>query len=217
MRGTERLAGALEAYLFIHGSPVKRKELAAVMQEDDRRVQEALDVLAEKYGREDSGIQLHETGAGIALATKKEYDAWLSEAAGEKFSVPSVCVQPQTDVCARVDACAENGNADAGDSPIASVGADETARTENGDGSACGSKDGKAKRGKDGCGAVRRTSIGGQAVLEGVMMKSATTVATAVRTATGAITVESRRLKPLSEKSVFFRLPFNWLRELFSA
>lgn len=71
MRGTERLAGALEAYLFIHGSPVKRKELAAVMQEDDRRVQEALDVLAEKYGREDSGIQLHETGAGIALATKK--------------------------------------------------------------------------------------------------------------------------------------------------
>ena len=139
---------------------------------------------------------------------KESSPAPTAEAAGEKFSVPSVCVQPQTDVCARVDACAENGNADAGDSPIASVGADETARTENGDGSACGSKDGKAKRGKDGCGAVRRTSIGGQAVLEGVMMKSATTVATAVRTATGAITVESRRLKPLSEKSVFFRLPF---------
>lgn len=57
-------------------------------------------------------------------------------------------------------------------------------------------------------GVVRRTSVGGQAVLEGVMMKSATTVATAVRTETGAITVESRRLKPLSEKSVFFRLPF---------
>lgn len=52
-------------------------------------------------------------------------------------------------------------------------------------------------------GVVRRTSVGGQAVLEGVMMKSATTVATAVRTETGAITVESRRLKPLSEKASF--------------
>ena len=93
MRGTERLAGALEAYLFIHGSPVKRKELAAVMQEDDRRVQEALDVLAEKYGREDSGIQLHETGAGIALATKKESEAWLSEAAGEKQTLSPAAME----------------------------------------------------------------------------------------------------------------------------
>ena len=55
---------------------------------------------------------------------------------------------------------------------------------------------------------VRRTSIGGQAVLEGVMMKSATSVATAVRTETGEITVESKRLKDPKKKSVFFRLPF---------
>lgn len=50
---------------------------------------------------------------------------------------------------------------------------------------------------------VRRTSIGGQAVLEGVMMKSATSVATAVRTETGEITVESKRLKDPKKKSVF--------------
>ena len=79
---------------------------------------------------------------------------------------------------------------------------EESSRPEGGEGSARVSV-----RSAGGC-AVRRTTIGGQAVLEGVMMKSATTVATAVRTETGSITVESKRLRPLSERSVFFRLPF---------
>lgn len=82
MRGTARLAAALEAYLFIHGTPVRRTELAAVMQEDAGRIEEAIGLLRDRYSREDSGIQLHESGAGLALATKKEYDAWLSETAG---------------------------------------------------------------------------------------------------------------------------------------
>ena len=56
--------------------------------------------------------------------------------------------------------------------------------------------------------AVRRTSIGGQAVLEGVMMKGETVVATAVRTEAGEITVESKRVKSPKERNVFFRLPF---------
>ncbi|MCM1306428.1 MAG: peptide chain release factor N(5)-glutamine methyltransferase [Bacteroides sp.] len=56
--------------------------------------------------------------------------------------------------------------------------------------------------------AVRRTSIGGQAVLEGVMMKGSRSIATAVRTASGDITVESKYIKSVKEKNVFFRLPF---------
>ncbi|MDE7372653.1 MAG: DUF1385 domain-containing protein, partial [Clostridia bacterium] len=56
--------------------------------------------------------------------------------------------------------------------------------------------------------AVRRTSIGGQAVLEGVMMKGSRSIATAVRTASGDITVESKYIKSAKEKNVFFRLPF---------
>ncbi|MCQ2603078.1 MAG: DUF1385 domain-containing protein, partial [Clostridia bacterium] len=55
---------------------------------------------------------------------------------------------------------------------------------------------------------VRHTSIGGQAVLEGVMMKGAKSVATAVRTETGEITVESKRVKSIKDKSVFYRVPF---------
>ncbi|MDE6302727.1 MAG: peptide chain release factor N(5)-glutamine methyltransferase [Clostridia bacterium] len=56
--------------------------------------------------------------------------------------------------------------------------------------------------------AVRRTSIGGQAVLEGVMMKGAHSIATAVRTPSGDITVESKYIKGAKEKNAFFRLPF---------
>lgn len=56
--------------------------------------------------------------------------------------------------------------------------------------------------------ALRRTSIGGQAVLEGVMMKGANSVATAVRAQNGEITVESKYVKSVKERNVILRLPF---------
>lgn len=56
--------------------------------------------------------------------------------------------------------------------------------------------------------AVRRTSIGGQAVLEGVMMKGEHSIATAVRTPSGDITVESKYIKSPKERNWFLRLPF---------
>ena len=43
---------------------------------------------------------------------------------------------------------------------------------------------------------VKRTSIGGQAVLEGVMMRGKTAIATAVRDEDGVIRLEAERLKP---------------------
>ena len=55
---------------------------------------------------------------------------------------------------------------------------------------------------------VKRTSIGGQAVLEGVMMKGESVIATAVRTEAGEITVESKRVKSAKERNAFLRLPF---------
>ncbi len=55
--------------------------------------------------------------------------------------------------------------------------------------------------------AVCRTYIGGQAVIEGVMMKGRTSLATAVRTEAGEITVEAKRIPDASERNIFFRLP----------
>ncbi len=51
------------------------------------------------------------------------------------------------------------------------------------------------------------TSIGGQAVLEGVMMRGSTAMATAVRDADGIIRVETKRVTPPQKRNWFFKLP----------
>lgn len=101
MRGIERLAAALEAYLFIQGDPVKRKDLAAAVEEDEKRLSEALELLCTRYEREDSGLVLRETGAGLALATKKEYDAWLSETSGRESALSSAAIETLAVVAAK--------------------------------------------------------------------------------------------------------------------
>ena len=93
MRSTSRLAAALEAYLFIHGTPVTEEELGQVLRENGETIGEALALLREKYDREDSGIQIHESGAGLALTTKKEYDAWLSETEGGKAPLSPAAIE----------------------------------------------------------------------------------------------------------------------------
>lgn len=52
-----------------------------------------------------------------------------------------------------------------------------------------------------------RTNIGGQAVLEGVMMRGATSMCTSVRDQDGKIRVETERLKSIKEKPLIFRIP----------
>lgn len=54
---------------------------------------------------------------------------------------------------------------------------------------------------------IKRTSIGGQAVLEGVMMSGKTAMATAVRDADGIVRIESKRKKPIEKRNIFLRLP----------
>ena len=51
-------------------------------------------------------------------------------------------------------------------------------------------------------------SIGGQAVMEGVMMRGRCSMATAVRDVDGSIQIESERFDPPEKKSKFSRLPF---------
>lgn len=53
----------------------------------------------------------------------------------------------------------------------------------------------------------KKSSIGGQAVLEGVMMRGNSSMATAVRDADGIIRIEAKRIKPLKERNLIFRLP----------
>ncbi len=52
-----------------------------------------------------------------------------------------------------------------------------------------------------------KTSIGGQAVIEGVMMRGKTAMATAVRDERGEILLETKRITPASKKCGFLKLP----------
>lgn len=52
------------------------------------------------------------------------------------------------------------------------------------------------------------SKIGGQAVLEGVMMRGERSMATAVRDEKGNIVVESRYIKPISDRPRIYRVPF---------
>ncbi len=65
----------------------------------------------------------------------------------------------------------------------------------------------KANKNKSEKNKENRVSIGGQAVLEGVMMRGAKSVATAVRDQDGIIRLETERVKPAKERNKFFRLP----------
>ncbi len=53
----------------------------------------------------------------------------------------------------------------------------------------------------------KTTTIGGQAVIEGVMMRGKTAMATAVRAESGKILVESQRINSNASKNKFFKLP----------
>lgn len=53
----------------------------------------------------------------------------------------------------------------------------------------------------------KQVSIGGQAVIEGVMMRGETSMATAVRDEDGIIRIESVRIKPANKRNPILRLP----------
>ena len=57
------------------------------------------------------------------------------------------------------------------------------------------------------CGAGKRLQVGGQAVIEGVMMRSPAGIATAVRTQGGRIVVKTEPFVSLTRKKKFFGLP----------
>lgn len=101
MSQSDRLAASLEAFLFIHGAPVKVAELCAAVDAEEARVREALDSLSARYAREDSGICLRETGAGIFLATKKEFDEWLSASSGKETTLSAAAVETLAVIAAK--------------------------------------------------------------------------------------------------------------------
>ena len=55
---------------------------------------------------------------------------------------------------------------------------------------------------------MRKCDVGGQAVIEGVMMRGSKGLATAVRTPSGKIEVDMKSVKPLTKRYKFLNIPF---------
>ena len=49
MKGTERLAALLEAFLFVKGDPVSMKEMTETLDESSVEIEKALTLLEKKY------------------------------------------------------------------------------------------------------------------------------------------------------------------------
>jgi segregation and condensation protein B len=74
----------IEAILFLESEPVDEIFLARVSGFARELVDHALENLAGKYAREDSGLELSRIGGGIAISPKKEYWDILKERYGKR-------------------------------------------------------------------------------------------------------------------------------------
>ncbi len=73
----ERILAALEALLFSSSRPVRKKDLADILEATPEAVGEAIARLAAAADRADSGIRLEEVAGGWRFVTRPEFDALL--------------------------------------------------------------------------------------------------------------------------------------------
>jgi segregation and condensation protein B len=89
----------IEAILYLENEPIEEAALARISGLSREVVEKALELLQERYNRNDSGVELSRIGGGVLIAPKKEYwdvlrdrygkknDAKLSKAALETLSI----------------------------------------------------------------------------------------------------------------------------------
>lgn len=67
------LVGMVECLLFVAGEPLTLKELTKSTEWDEDAVLDALSVLTDRYGGDDSGLQVVEIAGGWQIGTRPEY------------------------------------------------------------------------------------------------------------------------------------------------
>ncbi len=80
----EKETALIEAILYLENDPVDEGSLARISGLAKEVVEAALEALSERYGQEDSGVELSRIGGGIVIAPKKEYWDALKERYGKK-------------------------------------------------------------------------------------------------------------------------------------
>ena len=73
----------IESILFVSSKPLSRKKLAELTESKMTEVEEALDVLAERYSKEKSGIVLIRINDSVQFATNPAYSSLISSVTKE--------------------------------------------------------------------------------------------------------------------------------------
>jgi segregation and condensation protein B len=81
---TEKETALIEAILYLEADPLDEAALVRISGLAKNVVQEALIRLAERYGREDSGVELSRIGGGVMISPKREYWDNLKDRYGKK-------------------------------------------------------------------------------------------------------------------------------------
>lgn len=73
------LASKLESILFIAGKPLSFKKLAGLTESKVKEVEEAIEILKEKYNQEGSGLQIMQDGREAQFMTNPQNSALVKE------------------------------------------------------------------------------------------------------------------------------------------
>ena len=73
----ERVAGIIEAILFVNGEAVAIDSLCEALECPENDVLSALDCLEQQYAREDRGVTLKRFGGQVQLTSKGEYAPYI--------------------------------------------------------------------------------------------------------------------------------------------
>jgi segregation and condensation protein B len=72
-----KILPALEALLFSSPGPIKKKELADILEATPQAVSEAIGALSKQADVEERGVRLEEVGGGWRFVTRPEFDSLL--------------------------------------------------------------------------------------------------------------------------------------------
>jgi segregation and condensation protein B len=81
---TEKETALIEAILYLEADPLDEVSLCRISGLGKEVVQKALEALGERYGHEDSGVELSRIGGGIMISPKKTYWDNLKDRYGKK-------------------------------------------------------------------------------------------------------------------------------------
>ncbi len=74
----EKLAGIIEALVFVSGDPIPIKRLMDVLERKEEEIREAIDFLAERYVEIGAGLQIMEVAGGFQLRTRPIYSQYVN-------------------------------------------------------------------------------------------------------------------------------------------